>query len=185
MGLDACTKWTTSSLFISYLNGQECKSVHSWWFGHARGFSVLFFFYFVKLFISGFLYQLFLHCHQPSSDRYPCLTKGERYVSAVNGTIIWKLQVKYLWAYSHVPQFNSVNCLAWERLIFILLFHARCEMTEGLKQLCEAENHSIIYKVLMLWQKTWTYPVQIDYNLRSVLCLEQDCLFLYIFTVWF
>lgn len=35
----------------------------------------------------------------------------------------------------------------------MLLFHTRSEMTEGLKQLYEAGNRSIIYKVLMLWQK--------------------------------
>lgn len=44
---------------------------------------------------------------------------------------------------------------------------------------------SIIYKVLMFWQKTWTEPVQIDCSLCSKPCLEQDCLFLYIFTLWF
>lgn len=59
------------------------------------------------------------------------------------------------------------------------------KMTEGLKQPSEAGNHSIIYKVLMFWQKTWTDPVQIDCSLRSKPCLEQDCLFLYIFTLWF
>lgn len=77
----------------------------------------------------------------------------EKYALTVNGTISWKLQVKYLWAYSHVPWFNSINCLALERLILILLFHTRSEMTKGLKQLYEAGNRGIIYKVLMLWQK--------------------------------
>ena len=88
----------------------------------------------------------------------------------------WKLQVKYLWVYSHLPWFNSINYLTWERLTLILFFHARPEMTKDLKWLYEAGKCSIIYKVLMLWQKIWTDTVQIDCSLCSTPCLEQDCL---------
>lgn len=34
-------------------------------------------------------------------------------------------------------------------------------------------------------KNTWTEPVQIDCSLCSKPCLEQDCLFLYIFILWF